>query len=57
MTCCALSPINVYPGAEAPRGTHHSPRHLPHPGPSVTRGQAPQAPSQAKGIAGLGTGP
>lgn len=26
MTCCALGPINVYPGAEAPEGYLYSPR-------------------------------
>lgn len=51
VTCCALSPTNVYPGAEAPRDTHDSSRHLPRPGSSVTRGQVPQAPSRAEGRA------
>lgn len=45
MTCRALSPINVYPGAEAPEGHHRSPG---------TR--LVQAPLSRGAVAGLGRG-
>lgn len=45
MTCCVPSPINVYPGAEAPEGYHCSPSTC-----------LVQAPLSLRGVAGLGGG-
>ena len=71
MTCCVLSPINVYPGVEAPEGYLSQPQvpalstlHCcpvagalgPQPSPLRVGFLPGWALSQARGVAGLGTG-